>query len=58
MGGGHLLPHVRRAARDFLNGYIGPLNDAGALERYIGGPGLGDRAGLAGAFLLAAQASI
>jgi fructokinase len=58
MGNGHLLPYIHRAARDFLNGYLGPLNDVGALERYICTPGLGDRAGLAGAFLLAAQASI
>lgn len=57
LGGGRLLPHIRRAARDFLNGYIAPLNDVGALERYICGPGLGDRAGLTGAFLLAAQAN-
>jgi hypothetical protein len=52
-----LLPHVQRAARDFLNGYVEPLNDGGALERYIASPGLGDQAGLAGAFLLAEQAS-
>lgn len=53
-----LLSHIQRAARALLNGYIEPLNDAGALERYIRGPGLGDRAGLSGAFLLAAQAKI
>ena len=57
MADGHLLDPVRRAAGDYLKGYIGPLNDVGALERYICSPGLGDRAGLAGAFLLAAQAS-
>jgi fructokinase len=58
MSNPHLLPHVHRAARELLNGYIGPLNDAGALERYICTAGLGDDAGLAGAFLLATQANI
>ncbi len=57
MSGGHLLPYIRGTVRDFLNGYIGPLNDPGALERYVCAPGLGDRAGLAGAFLLAEQAT-
>ncbi len=56
MTGGDLLPHIRATTREFLNGYIGPLNEAGALERYICSPGLGDRAGLCGAFLLAVQA--
>ena len=51
-----LLPHIRQTARRLLNGYLEPLNDDGAIERYIGTPGLGNRAGLAGAFLLAAQA--
>jgi fructokinase len=57
MSGGHLLPHIRNTARELLNGYIGPLNDTGALERYISAPGLGDRAGISGAMLLAAQAA-
>jgi fructokinase len=57
MSNGPLLSQVQRAARAFLNGYIEPLNDAAALERYICSPGLGDRAGLAGAFLLAGQAT-
>jgi len=48
---------IRAAARNFLAGYIGPLNDADAFESYIASPGLADRAGLAGAFLLATQAS-
>jgi fructokinase len=55
MSGGQLLPYIREAAREFLNGYIGPLNETGALERYICGPGLGDRAGISGALLLAGQ---
>jgi fructokinase len=57
MGGGHLLPYIRNTAREYLNGYIGPLNDPGALERYVRSPGLGDRAGISGALLLAAQAA-
>ncbi len=55
MSNEHLLPHIRRTAGSVLNGYIDALNDAGALERYICMPGLGSRAGLTGAFLLAAQ---
>jgi fructokinase len=56
MSSGHLLPHIHNTARELLNGYIGPLNEPGALERYICGAGLGDQAGLRGAMLLAAQA--
>jgi fructokinase len=55
MSGGRLLPYIRSTVREFLNGYIGPLNEADALERYVCGPGLGDRSGLTGAFLLAAR---
>jgi fructokinase len=57
MSSGHLLPHIHNTARELLNGYIGPLNENGALERYICGAGLGNRAGLSGAMLLAAQAA-
>ena len=53
MTGGALLPQIRGVVREQLHDYLGPLNDSGALDRYICGPGLGDRAGLAGAFLLA-----
>jgi len=53
MTGGTLLPQIRGVVRERLHAYLGPLNDSGALDRYICGPGLGDRAGLAGAFLLA-----
>lgn len=56
MAGGALLPFIRAAARDGLRGYVGPLSDSAALDRYISGPGLGEHAGLAGAFLLAADA--
>jgi fructokinase len=54
---GELLPHILTTARALLNGYVGPLNDAGALERYIRTPGLGDRAGISGALLLAKKAA-
>jgi len=57
MRGGELLPKIRNTAREFLNGYIGPLQETDALERYICAPGLGDRAGISGALLLAAQAA-
>jgi fructokinase len=53
MSGGHLLPHIVTTARALLNGYVGPLSDSDALERYICIPGLGDRAGISGAMLLA-----
>jgi fructokinase len=56
MTGGRLLPLIRAATRDFLNGYIEPLNDSAALHRYICSPALSDQAGLAGAFLMATQA--
>ena len=58
LGSGQLLPHVRRGAQELLNGYIGPLNDGDALERYICTAGLGGDAGLAGAFLLAEEARV
>jgi fructokinase len=57
MSNAPLLPHIRAVTRALLNGYLEPLNDAGTLDRYICRPGLGDHAGLAGAFLLAAQAN-
>ncbi len=57
MSGGQLLPQIRNTARALLNGYIGPLREADALERYVCTPGLGDRAGISGAILLAAQAN-
>jgi len=53
MTNGLLLPHIRTAAAAALNGYLEPLSHAGALERFITGPKLGNRAGIVGAFLLA-----
>lgn len=43
---GRLLPHIRHAVRNILNGYLEPLNVEGALERYICMPVLADSAGL------------
>lgn len=53
--GGALLPRIRAAARDRLGTYVAALNDTAALDRYIRGPALGEHAGTAGAFLLAAN---
>jgi fructokinase len=57
MANGLLLPHIRAAAANTLQGYLEPLSQPGALDRYIVGPQLGTRAGIAGAFLLAEQAA-
>jgi fructokinase len=56
MTGGRLLPEVRRRASDFLNGYVAPLNEPASFDSYVVAARLGD-AGLAGAFLLAAEAA-
>jgi fructokinase len=56
MSDGSLLPLVRDAAFRWLNGYIPALNDAGRMTDYICAPGLGNRAGIAGALFLAQQA--
>ncbi|HEV7135368.1 MAG TPA: ROK family protein [Steroidobacteraceae bacterium] len=55
--GGALLPYIRRAACQFLGGYLPIETRAGGFERYITLPGLGDFAGTVGALLLAMQAS-
>lgn len=57
-GGGVLsdtrvLPHIRAAARHELAGYLPIEARLGGFERLITAPQLGDRAGIAGAFLLA-----
>jgi fructokinase len=56
MARGALLPHIRAACKNYLGDYIAPLNDPAAFDRYIVGPALEENAGLAGAFLLAAEA--
>ncbi|HEX5049348.1 MAG TPA: ROK family protein [Gammaproteobacteria bacterium] len=57
MGGGALVPLVRAAALDYLNGYLAPLNDPQRAAGYICAPALGGDAGVVGALLLAADAS-
>lgn len=53
VSGGRLLPHIRRSASQWLGGYLPIEARAGGFDRYITSPGLGDIAGIAGAFLLA-----
>jgi fructokinase len=53
MSDGSLLPLVREAAFRCLNGYVPALKDAARMSDHIGAPGLGNRAGIAGALLLA-----
>ena len=61
LGGGvmhqrFLLPMIRERTARLLNGYV-PVPELGeGLEDYIVPPGLGDRSGLLGAWLLAVQA--
>jgi fructokinase len=56
MANGLLLPHIRAAAQASLRGYLQPLAQTEALDRYITAPLLGTRAGITGAFLLAKTA--
>lgn len=58
MGDGRMLPHVRRAARESLNGYLPIDARAGGFDRFITAPALGPRAGIAGAMILARQAAV
>jgi fructokinase len=51
-----LLPALRAAAFDCLNGYPSPLQDQEISRNLICAPALGDRAGITGALLLAAHA--
>ena len=51
-----LLPALRAAAFDRLNGYLSPLQNEGTSRNFIVAPALGDRAGITGALLLAAGA--
>jgi fructokinase len=60
MGGGvmeqpRLLPLVRRKVQEYLNGYIQSSTILRDIEGYIVGPGLGNRAGVLGAFAQAQQ---
>jgi fructokinase len=56
MSSGALLPLVRAAVLEYLNGYVAPLSDAARVQDYICAPGLGDDVGIVGALLLAAHA--
>jgi fructokinase len=53
MSNGSLLPLVRDAAFRCLNGYIPALKDPARMTDHICAPGLGTRAGIAGALFLA-----
>ena len=57
MNDGRLLPHVRAAARHYLNGYLPIDARAGGFDRFITAPALGARAGIVGAMLLAGRVS-
>lgn len=62
LGGGvladvRLLSRVRAACLDALAGYIDPDGQGFDAEHCVRGPGLGERSGRAGAFLLAARAA-
>ncbi|MEP7245932.1 MAG: ROK family protein [Gammaproteobacteria bacterium] len=52
MSDGTLLPLIRKAAFGYLNGYLPPLAELGQMKEYVSAPGLGARAGIAGALLL------
>jgi fructokinase len=56
MSDGILIPYVRKAMLEVLNGYLPPLNDSEFAARYVCAPALGDRAGITGALLLAVDA--
>ncbi len=52
---GRMLPHVRRAACEGLNGYLPIEARAGGFDRFITAAALGPRAGITGAMILARQ---
>jgi len=63
IGGGvvkspHLLPRVRQALGALLAGYVPRTAVVRELDRYLVTPGLGDDAGLAGAYMLASDALV
>ncbi len=49
----HLFPRIRRCLATSLNGYLDIPEVTSGLDRYIGPPGLGTRAGPLGALALA-----
>jgi len=56
MGQAHLLPRVRRALLESLNGYGVTPKIAAGIETFVAHPGLGDRAGPLGAVALGLDA--
>jgi fructokinase len=62
MGGGvmvqtRLLPAIRERMREWLAGYIDRSEILVAADRYVVAPGLGERAGILGALVLAMDAA-
>ena len=55
MSASQLFPMIRREVRQLLNEYVQSAAVLAEIERYIVPPGLGDRAGVLGAFALAQQ---
>jgi fructokinase len=53
MADGLLLPLVRRAAHEYLEGYLQPLRDLEQMDAYLARPALGDSAAITGAILQA-----
>jgi fructokinase len=56
MSSGALLAYVRAATDEYLNGYLEPLRGTERAFEYLCAPALGNRAGIAGAVLLAMNA--
>lgn len=56
MSDGRMLPHIRRAARTSLNGYLPIEARAGGFDKLIVAAALGECAGITGAMMLAARA--
>jgi fructokinase len=57
MSNGVLLPYVRSATLNYLNGYLEPLKTLERVVDYISAAALGGRAGITGAMLLAMNAA-
>lgn len=53
MSDGSMLPRVRKAMHDYLDGYLPPLHDVASLDAYVRAPALGAHSGIRGALLLA-----
>jgi fructokinase len=49
MADGALLPLIRRAAHEYLKGYLQPLRDLQQMDAYLARPALGDAAAITGA---------